>query len=143
MLVKNEYYQEVELNSILVGILNDYNKNPNIEVSEIEAKRALAKMYGDSNIIVNQHIFKNKNYAMPEAQLQLQQESVIGKLWDLLKEKICNKFDEETEQQKIAEIAGEAILEIIPGKILLKPLLEIILFYILKFGHKIVCNVKV
>lgn len=141
MLVRNENFQETELSQIVNDILNDYKNTANVNVSEAEAKQALAQMVYEGSLISNQINLKSKNYAMPVAQAEYAKASVIEWIWGQLQEKVCPKFDEETEQEKIAEIISEAIAGLIPFGIIVKRLLRLVLFFILKYGHAAVCKI--
>ena len=140
MLVRNENFQETELFQIVGDILQDYRQNPNVNISEEEAKRALAKMVYEGSLIGNRSNLKSKNYAMPIAEAEYGKIPVINWIWEKLQEQVCPKFDEETEQEKIADICAEAIAELIPFRIIVKHLLKIVLFFVLKYGHTIVCK---
>ncbi len=142
MLVRNENFQETELSQIVNEILNDYKQNPNVNISEEEAKRALAQMVYEGSLISNRFNLKSNNYAMPIAEAEYAKIPVINWIWEKLQEKICPKFDEETKQEKIADIIAEAIAELIPFGIIVKRLLKIVLFFVLKYGHTIVCTTE-
>lgn len=140
MLVKNENFQEQDLNSMLGEILKDLNSNPSVEITESEAQKALAEMVYKGSLLGNRAMLKNNQYAMPAAKNEYLRIPVISSLWAELQKKICPQFDEETEQNKIAETVADAIAELVPYRILVKPLLKIILFFILKNSHQIVCE---
>ncbi|MGS4344525.1 hypothetical protein ACKUSY_02785 [Myroides odoratus] len=144
MLVRNENFMEQDLKTMLGEIMNDLNANPNVEITEMEAKRALSEMIYEGSLLGNQAMLKNTQYAMPIAKNEYLRISVLSFLWEEFKKKICPQFDEETEQDKIAEIVASVIAELVPYRILVKPLLKKVLFFILKKGHRMVClNVNV
>lgn len=142
MLVKNENFQEQNLNDILNEILGEFNADSNVNVSENEAKQALALMAYEGTLVNNQYNLKNKNYTMPNAQAQYLSANVIDWIWNKLQEKVCPLFDEKTEQEKIAEIIAEAIANFISFGVIVKRLLKIVLFFVLKYGHSFVCKMQ-
>ena len=79
---------------------------------------------------------------MPKAKLEYSSSNIINWLWEKLQEIVCPQFDEETEQDKIADIVAEAIAQFISFGVIIKRLLKIVLFFVLKYGHSIVCNVS-
>ena len=140
MLVKNENFQDVDLSQIVDDILNDYKRESEIIITEQEAKTALSQMVFESNLKGNQMFMQNKNYAMPIAHAEFLKIETIEYIWEKLKDNVCSKFDEQTEQDKIAEIVANAVSDLLPYKIIVKPLLKLILFYVLKFCHPVVCK---
>lgn len=142
MLVRNENFQEQDLNSILGEMMYDFNTNPNVEITEKEAQQALSEMVYEGSLLGNRAMLKNQQYAMPEAYEKFRMPNVVSNIWDKLLEAICPKFDEETEQDKIAENVAEVVSELVPYRIIIKPLFKTVLFFILKNGHAIVCKTK-
>ena len=142
MVVKNENFQELNLNNIVNEILGEFKTETSVDVSEDEAKLALAEMAYQGTLLNNQYLLKNKNYAMPKAKLEYSSSNIINWLWEKLQEIVCPQFDEETELDKIADIVAEAIAQFISFGVIIKRLLKIVLFFVLKYGHNIVCNVS-
>lgn len=140
MLVRNENFQMIELNDMVSDIVNEFDENPTIQVSEEEAKNALAQMYINATLVANQHYFKNKAYAMPVAEAEAQKTNFIKEIWNDLLVWVCPKIDEHTEREKIAEKVAEFVANLVIANIIVKPLLKILIFYVLKSGHTILCK---
>ena len=140
MKVRNENFQEIDLKSLLVEITNEFNANPNVEVSEEEAKEALALLYSDGNLIANRHYLKSNTYAMPVAQAKMLKWPVIDRLWSEFTNWLCPKIDENTEQEKLSELVAEFIVNLVAGAVIIKYLIKRVLFYLFKEGSILVCK---
>lgn len=144
MKVKNEKFENEDVSKVIDDIMRELDSHSMGEVSEDEAKEALASMVYQGSLISNQAILQNKNYMMPEAKQEFAKAPVIGHIWNKLLKIICSKFDENTEREELVKIIIQAIAKLVPFAIIIKPLIKIIIEYILKNGHTIICrNVEV
>ena len=76
---------------------------------------------------------------MPNAKTHFSEAAIKLNLWKILKSKVCPLIDEDTEQDKIAQVVVDAVGQLIPYGIIIKNLLKKVVSYFLQAGHAAIC----
>ncbi|MFC5284558.1 hypothetical protein [Pedobacter alpinus] len=139
MKIRNENLQIIDSENYALDVLNELQSNPLLNISEVEAQKALADLYYQTSLMANQSIFKNQYYAMPIAKVELNRGVSINNLWKIVKRHFCAIATPASTQEEIVTIIIAAIALIMPLGIIIMPLLVIIITYFLKKGIENIC----
>lgn len=114
---------------------NDENKTRNlVDVTEEDLETSLLNWYNKANQIKRSNLTKATSL----------QENVVDsfgikKIWEKIKAELCKKLNPDSSPEKIVDAILSAISAIIPGAIIIKPLLDKLVRFVLKMGYSRLC----